>query len=147
MVRVVGLFVNVARAVYRPEGYRVLALGQVVEGGGTPASVETPVVWALPGRAPKSFRKNSELHRRCATALNRTVSAGKAPPTVNATAGTATNLSADKVDGKSGEDLVQLDPATAQNESLHVDGLVRSGSETGTSESPPPGSALGTRAS
>lgn len=66
-----------------------------------------------------------------------------APPTVNATAGTATNLSADKVDGKSGEDLAQLDPATAQNESLHVDGLVRSGSETGTSESPATG--LGAR--
>ena len=71
-----------------------------------------------------------------ATALNLTVPAGKAPLTVNAAAGTATNLSADKVDGKSGEDLAQLDPATAQNGSLHHDGLVRSGSETGTDDHP-----------
>ena len=69
-----------------------------------------------------------------ATALNLTVPAGKAPLTVNATAGTATNLSADKLDGKSAEDLAQLDPSTAQNGSLRVNGMVRSGSETGTSQ-------------
>ena len=68
---------------------------------------------------------------------------GEAPLTVNATAGKATNLDADRVVGKSGEEFVRRGPATAQGGSLHVDGLVRSGSETGTGESPDAG--LGAR--
>ena len=42
-----------------------------------------------------------------ATALNLTVPSGKPPLTVNATAGKATNLNADKVDGLEGASLVQ----------------------------------------
>jgi hypothetical protein len=87
-------------------------------------------------------------HRSVAGPLGTSVAEGKAPLTVNATAGRATNLGADKVDGKSGEEFVRRDPATAQGGSLHVDGLGRSGSETNTSESPDTGrGALGTRAS
>ena len=86
--------------------------------------------------ALKLVNKSTEA---AATALKLNVAAGKAPLTVNADAGKATNLDADKVDGKSSEDLAQLDPATAQNGFLHVDGLVRSGSETGTSQPPTAG--------
>ena len=78
-----------------------------------------------------------------AAALNITVADGKAPLTVNATAGTATNLDADEVDGYGGEGFIRPDPATAQGGAPHVDGLVRSGSGTGTSESPATG--LGAR--
>jgi hypothetical protein len=89
------------------------------------------------------------------SALGLQVSAGQAPLTVNAEAGTATNLSADELDGKSAEDFyaqgskvadsshadqatnatklddkqaadfIQRDPAAAQNGSIHIDGTLQ----------------------
>src|SRR5215204_6121717 len=50
-----------------------------------------------------------------ATALNLSVPSGKAPLKVNASAGTATNLNADKVDGSDGEMWAQI----------NADGLAR----------------------
>jgi len=56
-----------------------------------------------------------------ATALNITVPAGKAPLKVNATAGKATNLDADKLDGKGAEDFYAAGSKVADADT--VDGL------------------------
>ena len=55
--------------------------------------------------AGPSLQIDNNSANRAATALNLLVEAGKAPMKVNPEAGTATNLSADKLDGKSADEI------------------------------------------
>lgn len=83
--------------------------GNFLLGKSNSATTVSKLAYGLAGPTLQLINRGSAA---TATALNLTVASGHAPLTVNADAGTATNLSADKLDGKDSTDFQQAN-ATA----------------------------------
>jgi hypothetical protein len=102
---------------------------------GKPNSAETPtsLVSTLSEATQSAL---SVTNKSGGPALGIVVLSGKAPIKVNATAGTATNLSADKLDGKNSTEFadanhnhdssyIQHSPTSAENASINIDGTLQ----------------------
>jgi hypothetical protein len=90
-------------------GMATMALGATgtnfILGKGNSAGATTQLTSAVAGPVLKLVNNGTST---AATALNLSVPSGRAPMTVNASAGKATNLNADKVDGSDGQLWAQI---------------------------------------